>query len=100
MADQYFGYFKSSLAVLSERLGVKRDDTCEHQAGSDSKMTARCFFELFKADKGLLHSCMGEIYGINNLVEPSHQPNYQKANKFERKAEGSLGSITQASSKY
>jgi hypothetical protein len=37
---------RGSLTSLSDRLGVYRDDNCEHQAGSDSKITAKCFFEL------------------------------------------------------
>jgi len=46
IADACFGTFKSSLACLSDMLQVSRDDNCEHQAGSDSKITAKCFFAL------------------------------------------------------
>lgn len=46
IADNSLGVYRGSLATLSERLGVVRDDDCEHQAGSDSKITAKCFMEL------------------------------------------------------
>ena len=50
MADYYSGGFKGGLQLLADRLKLKRDDNCEHQAGSDSKITAKCFFELKKLD--------------------------------------------------
>jgi hypothetical protein len=56
---------------LSERLGVYRDDACEHQAGSDSKITAKCFFELKKGGQELLKGCQGEIYGLSNVDKGS-----------------------------
>ena len=46
VADCALGMFRGSLSSLSDRLGVFRDDNCEHQAGSDSKITAKCFIEL------------------------------------------------------
>lgn len=57
IADQAMGLFRGSLASLSERLGVYRDDDCEHQAGSDSKITAKCFFELKKLGNNLISNC-------------------------------------------
>lgn len=59
------GMFRGSLASLSDRLGVYRDDDCEHQAGSDSKITAKCFFELKKFGDNCIEACKGEIFGIN-----------------------------------
>lgn len=59
------GMFRGSLASLSDRLGVYRDDDCEHQAGSDSKITAKCFFELKKLGDNCIDACKGEIFGIN-----------------------------------
>ena len=44
------GHFRGGLTSLSEILGVERDDDCEHQAGSDSKITAKCFNELKKIE--------------------------------------------------
>ncbi len=66
MADPPYGY-KSSLYNLSMILQVLRDDSAEHQAGSDSKLTARCFFELKKQDETLLDSYHGEIYGLSGV---------------------------------
>ena len=69
IADQVYGFFKGSLSALSEKLGVTRDDNCEHQAGSDSKITSRCFIELLKYCKSYLESYSGEIYGINSTCD-------------------------------
>ena len=51
IADLSFGSFRGSLGSLSERLGVIRDDKCEHQAGSDSRLTSKCFFQIMKTDR-------------------------------------------------
>jgi len=64
IADVSMGMFRSSLAILSERLGVYRDDDCEHQAGSDSKITAKCFFELKKYGD-FIEACKGDIFGLS-----------------------------------
>jgi DNA polymerase III epsilon subunit-like protein len=64
IADQSLGMFRSSLASLCERLGVQREDDCEHQAGSDSKITAKCFFELKKLGDGSVEQCKGDIFGL------------------------------------
>lgn len=64
IADQSFGMFRSSLANLSDKLGVERDDDCEHQAGSDSKITARCFFALKQIGDGSTENCKGDIFGL------------------------------------
>jgi hypothetical protein len=86
VADQLFGYFRGGLTSLSEKLDVIRDDNCEHQAGSDSKITAKCFIELYKINKGVVLSCVGEIYGILNTKEV-------KANSGnEKNLEGSVRS--------
>jgi CCR4-NOT transcription complex subunit 7/8 len=65
MAEISMGLFRGSLASLSERLGVYRDDECEHQAGSDSKITAKCFNELRKLGPVILSYCKGEIFGLS-----------------------------------
>lgn len=65
IADNSFGIFRGGLTTLSDKLGVYRDDDCEHQAGSDSKITAKCFFELKKFSESCVEACKGEIYGIN-----------------------------------
>ena len=64
IADVYFGMYRGSLAYLCDRLGVTRDDDNEHQAGSDSRITAKCFFELKKSIDGDIDSCKGDIYGL------------------------------------
>ena len=46
-------------------MGVERDDFCEHQAGSDSKITAKCFVELKKQGIEVLHFGHREIYGLS-----------------------------------
>jgi hypothetical protein len=59
---------RGSLAALSGLLGVKRDDGCEHQAGSDSKITAKCLHSMNKAaTKGfnILASGHCEIFGLS-----------------------------------
>jgi len=58
------GGFTRSLSSLSQMLSVKRDDNNEHQAGSDSKITARCFFELKLKDEKTVDACNGEIFGL------------------------------------
>jgi hypothetical protein len=66
MADfQIRGGFRSSLLALSEKLEVTRDDNCEHQAGSDSKITAKCFIEMMKQDEKILHNISGDILGFS-----------------------------------
>ncbi|CDW87263.1 caf1 family [Stylonychia lemnae] len=65
IADQVLGVFRGSLFSLSERLGVYRDDNCEHQAGSDSKITAKCFFQLKNIGESLISGCKSEIFGLN-----------------------------------
>jgi len=65
IADQVLGIFRGSLFSLSERLGVYRDDNCEHQAGSDSKITSKCLSQLKKLGESLIYSCKNEIYGLN-----------------------------------
>lgn len=64
MADFHMNGFRQSLQNLASLLGVKRDDNCEHQAGSDSKITAKCFFELKKKDSTLLSKIHGDILGF------------------------------------
>lgn len=54
IADNSIGLIRGSLASLCGRLGVIRDDNCEHQAGSDSKITAKCFIELKKIANNLI----------------------------------------------
>lgn len=56
IADNYFGMFRSSLSALSDKLGVLRDDNQQHQAGSDSKLTSRCFYQL-KSEIENIHLC-------------------------------------------
>jgi hypothetical protein len=65
IADNSWGIFRGSLATLSEKLGVSRDDDCEHQAGSDSKITAKCFFKLKEYFSTYIDNCKGEIFGIS-----------------------------------
>ena len=62
--DRMTSLFRISLSSLSDRLQVYRDDDCEHQAGSDSKITAKCFFELKKFGETYLEQYKGEIFGI------------------------------------
>jgi hypothetical protein len=54
IADLSLGSFRGSLGSLSERLGVIRDDKFEHQAGSDSRLTSKCFFQIMKRDKNFV----------------------------------------------
>jgi hypothetical protein len=84
IADQAFGLFRGSLLSLSERLGVYRDDNCEHQAGSDSKITAKCFFELKKLANNLIPYCRGEIYGLisNNQKSSTYNNNYKQSKQL------------------
>jgi CCR4-NOT transcription complex subunit 7/8 len=68
IADNSLGMYRGSLAALSERLNVIRDDKCEHQAGSDSKITAKCFIELQKMSTkscNMILASHGEIYGLS-----------------------------------
>jgi CCR4-NOT transcription complex subunit 7/8 len=69
IADMSFGIYRGSLAALSEKLSVYRDDECAHQAGSDSKITAKCFFALQKIGDGSIEACKGDIYGLNQSVK-------------------------------
>ena len=41
-------YLVGSLSKISQALNVERDDFCEHQAGSDSKLTAKALFAFLK----------------------------------------------------
>ena len=60
IADHLFqNGFRSSLYNLSQCLEVDRDDDAEHQAGSDSKVTAKCFFKLKEEDDSLWTSFNG-----------------------------------------
>lgn len=70
IADISYGFFRSSLQALADKLHVTRDDDCEHQAGSDSKITAKCFFELKKQFEANVENCKGEIFGINRNDPP------------------------------
>ena len=65
IADASLGLFRGSLSSLSDRLAVYRDDDCEHQAGSDSKITAKCFLELKKYGDNCVETCKGDIYGMS-----------------------------------
>lgn len=70
IADNSLGMYRGSLAHLSERLNVVRDDSCEHQAGSDSKITAKCFIELQKMSTkqcNMILASHGEIFGLSRL---------------------------------
>ena len=69
IADMSFGIFRSGLAALSEMLEVYRDDDCKHQAGSDSKITSKCFFALLKRGDGSIDACKGYIFGLDESVE-------------------------------
>lgn len=95
--------FRGSLQYLAEKLGVSRDDNCEHQAGSDSKITAKCFFELKKADPKALQIFNGEVYGLSRSESNSHhhhntsyipdqRTHHQKNHKHDQK--DSLGFST------
>ncbi len=85
IADMSFGLFRSGLATLSEQLGVTRDDDCQHQAGSDSKITARCFFELLNRGDGSVEACKGDIFGLNESVKTVLQTN----TIFDKSTQGS-----------
>jgi DNA polymerase III epsilon subunit-like protein len=70
IADTSLGMYRGSLAALCERLGVVRDDKCEHQAGSDSKITSKCFIELQKMSTkscNVVLGAHGEIFGLSRL---------------------------------
>jgi CCR4-NOT transcription complex subunit 7/8 len=67
MADYHLKGFRSSLQQLAQILGVTRDDNCEHQAGSDSKITAKCFFELKQREPALVSMTHGDILGFNRM---------------------------------
>jgi hypothetical protein len=69
--------YRGSLAALCERLGVTRDDKCEHQAGSDSKITAKCFIELRKLSTkqfNVIVGSHGEIFGLSRLKKSPVNP--------------------------
>jgi len=55
---------QGGLAKLAYSLCVSRDDDCEHQAGSDSKLTARCFFALRKEYETSLEDTKGQVYPL------------------------------------
>lgn len=65
-------YLSGSLSKLSQALGVQRDDLCEHQAGSDSKITARSLFAFLEHNgmteemRKLFDCSKNEIYNINH----------------------------------
>lgn len=86
IADMSFGIFRSGLASLSEKLGVSRDDDCQHQAGSDSKITARCFFELLEKGDGSVEACKGDIFGLN---ESTKTVLIQSSSVYEKSTQGS-----------
>lgn len=68
VADIALGTFRGSLTSLSDRLGVFRDDDCEHQAGSDSKITAKCFFELKRICEDVINQSQGQIFGLSKSI--------------------------------
>jgi len=60
--------FRGGLSKLACSLGVTRDDQIEHQAGSDSKLTARCLFALIEE----LGSEAGIVEWINEVFNISY----------------------------
>ena len=64
-----FGIYRGSLSALCEKLGVYREDDCAHQAGSDSKITAKSFFALLKIGDGSIEACKGDIYGLTQSIK-------------------------------
>ena len=56
---------RGSLNRLAGQLGVSRDvGSSEHTAGSDSKLTARCFFAL-KNRTEVMEECENMIYNFH-----------------------------------
>lgn len=86
IADLYFGMYRGSLSYLCDRLGVTREDETEHQAGSDSRITAKCFHELKKSIEGDIECCKGEIYGLTRQQQPlttNQKQKIQQKSKFQ-----------------
>lgn len=61
------GIYRGSLTSLCEKLQVDREDNCQHQAGSDSKVTAKCFFALKNQCDGSVEACKGNIFGYSQI---------------------------------
>jgi CCR4-NOT transcription complex subunit 7/8 len=74
IADMSMGGYRGGLASLCENLGVYREDDCAHQAGSDSKITAKAFFALKKFGEASIESCKGDIYGLSKTDKNTFLP--------------------------
>jgi len=60
------GGFRGGLSKLAYSLDVTRDDLNEHQAGSDSKLTAHCLFALKQQlSLDLCSEWINEVFNIN-----------------------------------
>ena len=59
--------FRGGLSRLACSLDVTRDDKKEHQAGSDSKLTARCLFALKQEldSEDQISECLNEVFNIS-----------------------------------
>jgi len=57
--------FRGGLNKLAYSLGVTRADQNEHQAGSDSKLTAQCLFALKNELKPNVAQWINEVFNIN-----------------------------------
>lgn len=70
----------SSLAKLARDLDLKPKGT-NHQAGSDSELTARCYFSIqdmfFGQSGGIPGRLNGKVYGLNNEYQNSQQAQSQ-----------------------
>jgi DNA polymerase III epsilon subunit-like protein len=64
IAERCPEFQRGSLNKLAEELGVMRDrGTQQHTAGSDSKLTARCFFAL-KNKEEVVDECENIIFNF------------------------------------
>jgi len=74
---------RGSLNRLAEQLGVRRDEgSLEHTAGSDSKLTARCFFAL-KNRTEVMEECENIIYNLEVKWIKEFVPSVEKT-KFSQ----------------
>jgi DNA polymerase III epsilon subunit-like protein len=65
ISDNCPEFSRGSLNKLADQLGVTRDNgTQEHTAGSDSKLTAKCFFAL-KNREEVVDECENIIFNFH-----------------------------------
>ena len=81
---------RGGLNKLASALDVARDDNNEHQAGSDSKLTARCLFAIMQefGQDTHLEQFINEVFNISYQSHVALCPQHFEIEQMDEEPDG------------